>query len=268
MKTLVVFLFLVFNFFSYSFISLDYQPKLEKENLVVNPTPDAVICLEETYQIKSESAIASMTPRQLIDELVRVVPASFNTLSQVYNYQDLIENRVRKAGVNSLSIFTEYMNAYEPQNASKCEAGRFDSVLRLAHDIDRFEFRLRGTIEGRQTIDAIERAIERKEKTGIKIRKEDRTLFLNDLKGVNGADRTIQDTFWVNKKIEISDSELLEFSNFLSARDHKYPTWSETEFIKDHTRINKAGNPLQVYIFKNPEPFYEAYSEFKKTKRD
>jgi len=266
MKTSIFFLFAVFNFFSYSFSSPDYQPKSENETLSVNPKPENVSCREKNYQIKPETEINSMTPRRLFDELLKINNNSFDTLIQLYDYEDAIEKRIRQAGVDTLSIFTEYANAYEPQNASGCDDDRFAYVLTLAADIDRFEFRLRGTTQGRLTIDAIERAIERKEKTGIKIRREDRTLFLNQIKSTNGVDRAIQDTFWVNRKIEISDGELLEFGNFLIERDLTYPTWSQTDYIKDYSRINKAGNPLQVYIFKKPERFYEVYSEFKKTK--
>ncbi len=161
-----------------------------------------------------------------------------------------------------LPVLTEYMNDFQPQSASECEVGRFHNVLRLAADIDRFEFRLRGTTEGRATINAIERAVERKEKTGIEVRKEDRIFFLDQIKGTNEVDRAIQDNYWIDKKVKISDSELLEFSNYLVERDPTYPTWSETDFIKDYSRVNEAENPSQVYIFKKPERFYEAYAEF------
>lgn len=264
MKTSVILLFVVINLFSCNFSSLDYKPKSESEGLAASPTPAAVVCLEKNYKPKSEAALASMTPRQLIDELVKVKPASFDTYSQLADYETLIENHIRKAGINALHVLTEYMNAYEPQSASECDGLRFAIVKRMAHDIDRFEFRLRGVKEGQRAIDAFERAIERMEKVNKAI-SEYRNLFLRHLKGVNGVDQAIQDTFWVRKKFEMSDSELLEFSNFLTERDPTYPSWSDTDFIKDYSRINEAGNPLQVYILKKPERYYEAYLEFKKS---
>ncbi len=64
MKTLIIFLFAVFNFFSCSFSSMEYKLELEKETLTVSSTPAAVICSEEKYKAKSETEINSMTPRQ------------------------------------------------------------------------------------------------------------------------------------------------------------------------------------------------------------
>lgn len=264
MKTLVILLFIVINFFSCNSGSLDYKPKSESESLAAGHTP-AVVCMEKNYKPKSKATLASMTSRQLIDELVKNNPESFGSYSEVANYESLIENHIRKAGVEALPVLTEYMNAYEPQSASECEELRFAIVKRMAHDIDRFEFRLRGTKEGQLSINAFERAIERMEKVNKGV-SEYRNLFLRHLKGVNEVDGAIQDTFWVRKKIEMSDSELLEFSNFLTARDPTYPSWSDTDFIKDYSRINEAGNPAQVYVLKKPERYYEAYLEFKKTK--
>jgi hypothetical protein len=265
MKIIVV-LFMVINFFACDFNSLNYKSDTENESAVGTPTPIGnLICLEKDYQPKSEIALATMTSRQLIDELVKINPDSFKTYSEVADYEKSIEIKIREAGVESLAVLTEYMNDYEPQSVSKCNEHRFAVVKRLVYDIDRFEFRLRGTKEGKLTINAFDRAIERMEKSNKSI-PEYRNLFLSQIKGINFADEAIQDTFWVDKKIEISDSEMLEFSNFLIIRDPTYPSWSDKDFIKDYSRINQAGNPSQVYILKKPERFYEVYTEFKKIK--
>ena len=91
-------------------------------------------------------------------------------------------------------------------------------------------------------------------------------MTLEETKGVNDTDKNIRDTLRLKYKIILSNPELLEFSNFLVTLDPMYPSWSGTDFIKDYTQINEAGNPLQVYIMKHPERYYEAYLEFKKTK--
>jgi hypothetical protein len=266
MKTSVILLFVVLNLFNCNFSSLGYKSKSESESLATSPTPAAVVCLEKNYRPKSEAALASMTPRQLLDERVKSNPESYDTYSEMADYEDLISKYIHKAGVEALPVLTEYMNAYEPQSASECDGLRFAIVQRTVHDLDRFEFRLRGVKEGQRAIDAFERAIERMEKVNKGV-SEYRNLFLRHLKGANGFDRAIRDTFWVRNKIEMSDSELLEFSNFLTARDPTYPSWSDKDFIKDYSRINEAGNPSQVHILKKPERFYEAYSKFKKTNR-
>ena len=83
------------------------------------------------------------------------------------------------------------------------------------------------------------------------------------------ADENIRETFWVRYKLKMSDEELLEFSDHLVERDPTYPSWSERELIRDDTRVNSLGFPTsrQVYVMKRPGRFYEAYLEFKKTKR-
>jgi hypothetical protein len=91
-------------------------------------------------------------------------------------------------------------------------------------------------------------------------------MNLETAKGIGFADRAISDTFRLKYKIALSDSELLEFSNFLVAHYSDYPVWSETNYFRDYTKINEAGYPLWVRTMKKPERSYEAYLEFKKTK--
>lgn len=229
---------------------------------------DYQVCFEKNYQPKSEATIASMTPRQLIDELIEFHPSAFHTYEEGANYEDSIRKLVRQAGVEALPILTEYFNkSYQKQSAFGCDNFRVATVTEIAWDIDRFEFRLRGTDKGKQTIDAFERAIKRVEKPGFT--EKDVSYYrksLNDLKGINHFDANIQDTFWVRYQIEMPDKELLEFSNFLIDLDPTYPSWSDTDFIKDYSRINEAGNPAQVYVLKKPERYYDAYLEFQKTK--
>lgn len=269
MKALAIFLFGAISFFSFNLSSVDYTTKLENNKVTAIPTPVDGVCFEENYQPKSEATVASMSPRQLIDELIRNMHSTSRTNEESANYQISIEKRIRQAGDKALPILTEYMNnSYLKQSDFYCDNSRFSTVQRMAHDIDRFEFRLRGTDQGKLTIEAYERALERVEKPGFT--KKDvsyyRTMFLSDLKGVSHIDQNIQDTFWVHYRIEISESELLEFSNFLIELDPTYPSWSDTDFIKDHSRINQAGNPRQVYVFKKPDRYYKAYLDFQKTK--
>jgi hypothetical protein len=221
------------------------------------------VCLEKNYKPKTESELAAMTPRQLIDELVKTNPESFDTYSEIADYETSIDKLVRKAGAGALPVLIDYMNAFEPQSASECEELRFAIVNRTAHDLDRFEFRLRGSKAGQQAIGAFERAIERMEKADKGII-EYRNLFLRELKGVNEADKAIRDTLWILSKIEVSDGELAELSNFLVSRDATYPSWSERSFIKDYSRTNASGDPFQVFTLKKPERYYEAYLQYKK----
>lgn len=225
--------------------------------------PEDPRCSEKNYKPKSKTELAAMTPRELVEELVKSTPALYDS-KEMPDYIRTIELKIRKAGIEVLPVLTEYMNEVEPERGSRCEESRFSTAQIIAQDIDRFEFRVRGTKEGQQAIEALERAIKRMEK--VEEHNGSQTLVLDKLKGTNEVDEAIKDTFWVRKKIKLSEGELLEFSNFLIARDPTYPSWSDTDYIKDYSRINEWGNPLQVYILKKPKRFYEAYSEFKKAR--
>jgi hypothetical protein len=137
--------------------------------------------------------------------------------------------------------------------------------MRIAEHIDSRSVRLRASPEGRRVIEAIERLAAR-------MRAADKSeeiveMLLRDIKGVSETDRAIQDTLWVKYRIKMSDSETLELSNYLVKNDPMYPTWSESELIKDYSRINEAGNPLQVFILKKPDPYYQQYLAFKRKGR-
>ena len=93
---------------------------------------------------------------------------------------------------------------------------------------------------------------------------EQAEAYLQEAQGIGLADEAIRETFRLEYKFVLSDAELLDFSNFLVAHHPDYPSWSESDLIKDHTRLNKAGFAIQVRVMNNPARFYEAYSEFTK----
>jgi hypothetical protein len=227
---------------------------------------------------KPEAEIARMTPAQRVDEWVdEDVRHRYDTDDE---YGDLIHKYLMRDGLAALPRTIEIIEEYDPTRfrEGKGRRGeRFDACWGLLADIDRKVVRLRASVEGRRAMGALERAIDRMRAAGYG-RKEQHEweqhgrfnlalMYLKEAEGVGHADRAIRDTFWVRHKIEMSDEELLAFGNFLAARDPAYPSWSETDFIKDYTRFNEAGNPLQRYVMKKPERFYEAYLDFKKTRQ-
>lgn len=229
------------------------------------------------YKHKSEAEIARMTPAQRVDEWVNEQVHHRFDLDD--DHDDVIRKYILPDGLKSLPRMIEIMDEYDPTRASGKrghKGERFDAVWMLLGDLDNHVVRLRGSEEGRRAMDALERAINRMRAAGYG--QEDQheweqhgrfdlaLMNLDEAKGVGSADEAIRDTFWVQYKIKMSDQELLELSNFLVEHDPTYPSWSETDFIKDYTRINEARNPLQVYIMRKSERFYEAYLEFKKTK--
>jgi hypothetical protein len=224
---------------------------------------------------KSEAEIARMTPAQRVDEWVNEEVHHGFDLDD--DHSGLIKKYVLRDRLAALPRMIEIMNEYDPTRfrEGKGRRGeRFDACWLMLSYIDRRAVRLRASEEGRRAMDALERAINRMraadygqkdqhewEQHG---RFELALTYLNEAKGINLTDLAIMDTFWVRHKIEMSEQELLTFSNFLVARDPTYPSWSEQDFIKDYTRLNEAGNPFQRNIMKQPERYYEAYLEFKK----
>jgi len=90
---------------------------------------------------------------------------------------------------------------------------------------------------------------------------------LPKLRGLNFVDYAIRDTLRVKYRIELSDSELLEFSNYLVEKDPTYPSWSERTMFRDSSPPNNAASPALVFIFTRPTRYYQAYLAFKKRPR-
>lgn len=235
-----------------------------------------VECLVENYKAKSKTELSAMLPRELIDELIKINPNSFDSYSALADYEDLIAKFVHKAGVKVLPVISEYIDSYDHKKRSECTELRLAIVSRLASDIDRFDFRLRGTKEGLLLIDSLERALQQIVTdepgtsffNGSKGRHQPAAfIFLPELKGRNEVDRSIVDTFRVRYKITLSESEIVDLTNYLILQDPKYPAWSKTKLFKDDSMVNKAGNPMHFNVFKNPKPFYKAYLELKRSKK-
>ena len=274
MKSLVMLIFIACTFANCERKMAQFRTEAQIVNRESNSAPDEVSCDVEGYKPKSVAELQAMSPRELVDERVKSNPwDSFDSYFAGAEYERSIEELIRKAGIKALPVISEYFESYDHNNRSECTEVRFAIVSRLASDIDRFDFRLRGTKEGQSAIDSLERALQRImiAEPGLSFingsegrHQPGAFIVLKELKGINGADRHIADTFWVCYKIKLSENELLEFTNYLISRDRKYPAWSESKLIKDYSRINEAGNPSQVYIFDKPKPYYDAYLDFKK----
>lgn len=230
------------------------------------------------YKHKPEEEIARMTPAQRVDEWCNEQVHHRFDLDD--DHGELMEKYIWRDGIAALPRIIEIIDEYDPTRSSSRrgqKGERFDAVLMLLSDLDNHVVRLRGYEEGRRALDALERLINRMRTAGYsekdKVEWSQYSCFdfttknLEWLKGVSLIDENIKDTLCARYKILLSNEELLTFSNFLVARDAAYPSWSETDYMKDYTRINEAGNPLWVHIMKKPERFYTAYLEFKKAKQ-
>jgi hypothetical protein len=228
---------------------------------------------------KSEAEIARMTPAQRVDEWVNEqVHHRYDVLDR---HSDVLRKYITRDGLNALPRMIEIMDEYDPTRfpEGKGRRGeRFDACWLMLGYLDNDAVRLRGSEEGRRAVDALERAIQRMRAASYGQADQDEwaksgrfelaVAYLERAKGINlFTDRAIRETLRREYKILLSDAELLEFINFMVAHYPEYPSWSETNYFRDPTQINKAGNPLWVRTMKKPERFYEVYLEFKKTKR-
>jgi len=223
-----------------------------------------------------------MTPAQRVDEWVK---EEMQHWSNAHSFDgsdaesDLIEKYILIDGLKALPRIIEIIDEYDPVKFLKNKGGRaerFQKAHFLLSSFDNTSVRLRASEEGRRSIEALERAAERMRAAGYAVKKDGYDWYngmfngvvreINDYKGVNNNDDTIQDTFRFEYKIILSDAELLEFSNYLTARYPEYPSWSKGKSVKDDTEISPAGFPVINTMLEKPERYYEAYLEFKKTK--
>jgi hypothetical protein len=231
----------------------------------------------QRYKHKSEGEIASMTPAQRVDEWVN---------EQVHHRYDVLDDQeallrkyVTRDGLKGLPRLTEIMDEYDPTRfpEGKGRRGeRFDASVLMFIYIDRQAVRVRASEEGRGAMDAVKRAIDRMRAAGYERkdqhewkwvpdgRLEAAVAYLQESKGTNDTDEAIRHTLRLEYRIRLGNAELLEFSNFLVSHYPEYPSWSDAKFFRDYTDINEAGIPLPVRTMKKPEPFYQAYLEFKK----
>lgn len=232
---------------------------------------------ELTYKHKSEAEIAAMTPAQRFDELAN--EQAYHKYDVLDEQSRLIRKYIRLDGLKTLPRIIEIINEYDPMSdsgKSENKGEHFDAAWMTLDYIDNSVVRIRSSEEGRQAIDALERATERMRAAGNGQQDQHEwaehgrfdlaITMLESLKGVNKIDSRIRETFRFFYKINMSDAELLEFSNFLAVHYSDYPSWSETNNFPDNTQINEAGNSIWIHSMKEPERYYEAYLEFKKTK--
>jgi hypothetical protein len=228
----------------------------------------------QKYKHKSEAEIAAMTPSQRVDEWVNEQLHHQPSLSDDYDL--VIKKYILRDGLKALPRIIDIMDEYDLSRFSEGKGKRgerFDACIILFSYLDELAVRLRGSENGRRAIDSLKRAIDRMRAAGYERKElygkwvygrlEVSVIYFQQAEGINDTDEAIRNTLRLEKSTRIADAELLEFSNFLVARYPEYPSWSERDFIK----IDEAGKPMPGLVVKKLQRFYEAYLEFKKTKR-
>lgn len=233
----------------------------------------------QKYKHKSEAEIAQMTPGQRVDQYAD--EQAYHKYDVLDEHSELIAKYTRLDGTKSFPRTIEIIDEYDPTRSSGKsgrKGERFDGAWMLLGRLDDFVVRARASEEGRRAIDSLERAIERMRKAGygqpdqFDWERHGRIgvaeITLRHLKGLNSTDAAAKDTFQLEYKIILSDAEMLELSNFMTANYPEYPGWSKKIYFRDFTRFNYAGNPFWISTLREPKRFYEAFLEFEKIKNN
>jgi hypothetical protein len=209
--------------------------------------PDAI----KNYKHKTEAEIARMTPEQLIDEEIKERDHMTNTADK----QGVLIRKYRVLdGVKGYRRLVELIDSHNPKRL-RDPAG---DAVRIANDIDENSVRLRASSEGRQIIAAIERLASRSP--------ESAATILDDLKGANFTDEAVRDTLRMKYRINLSDTELLAFVNYLVQHHPTYPRWSSRYSVRDDSTKNEHGIGALRIIMKLPGLYRQAYLEFERSK--
>lgn len=256
MKTLVILLFVGIVCVSCNFGLLEYQRSSASNIQSVDPGPNCFQNEQKDYRFKTDLELESMTPSELIDE---VVGADYFDLPGSGEYWTKTHYYLRKSGADLFPTLTNNLNSYDVGNTSTCSTLRFQVTAATADYLDNFCIRLKGSNDGLLAIGALERSIERMRAAGFVEggSKGNRNLdfailFLKGLKGKNVTDQKISDTLKARHGVSMSDDELAKFSNYLVSTDAGYPSWSE------------PGEYQIPMLMKESKKYHDAYLKFKK----
>jgi hypothetical protein len=214
--------------------------------------PDA----QRNYRHKTEAEIARMTPQQRIDEEIK----ERDHLTDSADKQDDLIRKYRVIdGVKGASRLIELIDSYGPQRLRNPAS----HAILIASDIDENSVRLRGSPEGRQIIEAIERVAARMRAGGQNDDAEHLETTIQRMRGVNFTDYSVRDTLWMHYRINLSDAELLEFTNYLIQHHPTYPRWSSRYMAKDNSNKRDPSLGTLLLIMKQPKRYYDAHLAFK-----
>ncbi len=214
-------------------------------------------CPQETFK-HSDGDLNAMTAARLFDEMVK--EQTFHPATS-WEHEDDYGSRLHavaaRRGSKMLPEFTKGLDSYDPGKPSECnDSARvgFFIASATASDIDNWVARLRSTEDGRQVIAAIERGVKRMTMAGF----DDANHKLHGLygltshhaemaRGTNIHDEILVYTLKERHKIDLSKSEQLAFSNFLTSLDPSYPSWSRTDSVNFPSQLKDTRRYLSAY---------------------
>ena len=217
-------------------------------------------CTSKNYTHKSEAELGSMTLEQQFDELVK--EQTFHKVAPWQEghdnkYLEMLDKLLRQHSRELLPMYVKRLETYDPGKPPVCNdrAGvQFALASAMASDIDNSVVRLRGIEEGRKVIVAMERAVERMRNAGFDAPNHElhsryslTSHHLEMAKGTNIHDEITTYTLKSRYKVEMTSTERLGFSNFLTSLDPRYPTWSETDGVHYPSQLKDADRYLSAY---------------------
>lgn len=217
------------------------------------------LTLEESadYRHKTKSEILAMTPAERLNEYVKENNHHSRDFSDTQSM--MIQKYLRLDGTQ---IFPDLIKLIESYNPRRRRDTSSTLAVMLANDIDGFAFRVRGSVEGRQLIDAIKEMesrmrAEKEGHTGI-------TIFLKMLTETNIKDEAIGDALRLNHGVKFATGELADFVDFLIKVAPDYPSWSETKWVMNLRRNNEAGHQAQGPVVTNSQKYYKEFLKFRR----
>lgn len=212
---------------------------------------------QENYKHKSKDEIAAMTPTERVEEMMKEQYYHY-PVGAGHNQGEMLREYILKDGIKVLPALVDIAKNYDPVNQRGYKQSQAFIAFHLAKEIDNNVVRIRTTEEGRSLIKALEDILSRMKNAGYadNQHKLNKTYlaYLDDLKSLQGKDYNLTDgnirtTLRIKHNIQMSDEEMIEFSNYLTSLDPAYPSNCKIDF------------PPPVCI--NSKEYYEAYLKFK-----
>jgi hypothetical protein len=244
--------------------------------LILLSVAPGVLYAQFSLAHKSEGQIAGMAPEQRVEEYVKEYARHY--YDEHYEYQKVLTKYIYQDGLRALPAIAKVMGEYDPTAMKKWDkkkAKRHQAAHALLSGIDNRVFRVRAFEEGREAIEAVERAKRRLE-GAIATRGNYLGESINDLKtvydlavefgqdlvGRNILDGQIRDTLWYKYDIDLSEGELLSFVNYLIAKDPYYPSHIKPKSLSP-PGFKKGSKRIIQIIVEDPEAVYKLYREYK-----
>jgi len=233
-----------------------------------------VLCAQFGSGHKSEEQIARMTPDQRVEEFCK--ERARHTFSFHNTYEDIIKDYLFKDGLKVMPQMIREIEANDPtrrESAGQQKFRRYEAAAIILSQLDYQVFRVRAFAEGRQAIEALKRSSENQRIAHLNSKEDNKfemgrryrlhLLYIKELEGNSSKDEFMRGTLKMRYNINLSDEEFSAFVTYLTGRNPYYSSWSKVEFMG---MVLPDGKGATGHLLVNPEPYHQAYLEYKAKK--